>query len=182
MDGAVPVLMNKFTAKRRVFVLRYIFPNLTRLYTKCLLQDCPRRWRGCSCKRGGACGTWSCECYKWSRECDVDLCVSCHAAEILDPVNLAKERNGEIYEGGCANVSIQRGETKRTLMGRSAIAGWGLFAGEKVKAGQFLGVIFLYHIFTELTSRNIREKLLGMRRANDEGYCMIKRVFHFCLP
>jgi len=25
-------------------------------------------------------------------------------------------------------------------MGRSAIAGWGLFAGEKVKAGQFLGV------------------------------------------
>ena len=25
-------------------------------------------------------------------------------------------------------------------MGRSAIAGWGLFAGEKIKAGQFLGV------------------------------------------
>jgi len=25
------------------------------------------------------------------------------------------------------------------MMGRSAIAGWGLFSGEKVKAGQFLG-------------------------------------------
>jgi hypothetical protein len=71
----------------------------------------------------------------------VDLCGGCHAAEILDPVNLAKERNGEIFENGCTNVSIQRGETKRTLMGRSAIAGWGLFAGEKVKAGQFLGVL-----------------------------------------
>lgn len=55
-------------------------------------------------------------------------------------MNLAKVRNGEDFEGGCANVPIQRGETKRTLMGRSAIAGWGLFAGEKVKAGQFLGV------------------------------------------
>jgi hypothetical protein len=71
----------------------------------------------------------------------VDLCGSCHAAEVLDPVNLARERNGEVaFEGGCTNVWIQRGMTKRTLMGRSAIAGWGLFAGEKVKAGQFLGV------------------------------------------
>lgn len=71
----------------------------------------------------------------------MDLCGSCHAAEVLDPVNLAKERNGEVFEGGCANVPIQRGVTKRTLMGRSAIAGWGLFAGEKIKAGQFLGVL-----------------------------------------
>ena len=30
-------------------------------------------------------------------------------------------------------------------MGRSAIAGWGLFAGEKVKAGQFLGVFRVNH-------------------------------------
>jgi hypothetical protein len=93
---------------------------------------------------------------------------------------LAKERNGEIYEGGCANVSIQRGETKRTLMGRSTIAGWGLFAGEKVKAGQFLGVSSTTY-FTEITNRNIREKSLGMRRAKDEVCCMIKRVFHSCL-
>ena len=56
-------------------------------------------------------------------------------------MNLAKERNGEIFEGGCANVAIQRGETKRTIMGRSSIAGWGLFAGEKVRPNQFLGVL-----------------------------------------
>jgi SET domain-containing protein len=44
-----------------------------------------------------------------------------------------------VYEGGCANVCIQREMPKRTLIGKSGIAGWGLFMGEKIKAGQFLG-------------------------------------------
>ena len=139
----VPVSEAKFTVKKPVLVPLYP-PRLRPRVCYTDVQDCPRRWRGCSCKRGSTCETWSCECNKWSRECDVDLCGSCHAAEILDPVNLAKERNGELFEGGCINVSIQRRKTKRTLMGRSAIAGWGLFAGEKVKAGQFLGVRFLF--------------------------------------
>ena len=91
-------------------------------------------------------------------------------------MNLAKERNGEMYEGGCANVSIQRGETKRTLMGRSAIAGWGLFAGEKVKAGQFLGVFPRSYV---IDSRNIRERSSGMKRVSEGDYCMIRRECHF---
>jgi len=69
---------------------------------------------------------------------------------VLDPVNLAKEKIGEVFEGGCNNVPIQRGQTKRTMMGRSAIAGWGLFAGEKVKAGQFLGVFPVHNELTYL--------------------------------
>lgn len=41
-------------------------------------------------------------------------------------------------------------------MGRSAIAGWGLFAGEKVKAGQFLGVSPLLLYVNDV--RNIKER------------------------
>jgi hypothetical protein len=108
----------------------------------------------------------------------VDLCISCHAAEVLDPVNLARERNGILFENGCANVALQRGETRRTLMGRSSIAGWGLFAGEKVRAGQILGVS---HLNEESNGRNIKEKSLEMRRVKEEDYCTIRRVFHSCL-
>jgi hypothetical protein len=93
-------------------------------------------------------------------------------------VNLAKDRNGEVFEGGCANVCIQRGVTKRTIMGRSAIAGWGLFAGEKVKAGSFLGVLpFLCMV----NRRNIKVRLSGMKKVKEEDFYMIKKEFLFYL-
>ena len=66
-------------------------------------------------------------------------------------------------------------------MGRSSIAGWGLFAGEKVRANQFLGVssfskseMFLLTVFP----RNIKEKSLGMKKVNEEDYYMIKKEYH----
>lgn len=40
---------------------------------------------------------------------------------------------------GCQNVWLQRDAPKRTLLGRSAVAGFGLFMGEDVKSGTFLG-------------------------------------------
>lgn len=95
---------------------------------------CPRRWRGCSCKREGrACMKDSCLCVRANRECDVDLCHSCGAAEALDPVSRHSGRDG------CQNVWLQRDMPKRTLLGRSAVAGFGLFMGEDVKNGVFLG-------------------------------------------
>ncbi|RPB11327.1 SET domain-containing protein [Morchella conica CCBAS932] len=99
--------------------------------------DCPRRWRGCACKREGrACVKDSCICVKANRECDVDLCHSCGSAEALDPVNRYEER---FLREGCQNVWLQRDMPKRTLLGRSAVAGFGLFVGEDVKKDAFLG-------------------------------------------
>jgi hypothetical protein len=83
-----------------------------------------------------------------------------------------------MYEGGCTNVCIQRGETKRTIMGRSAIAGWGLFAGEKVKAGAFLGVISLVLLSD---CRNTRVKSSAMKKAKDEDCCTTRKGCHSCL-
>ncbi|KAI9773030.1 MAG: hypothetical protein M1839_002231 [Geoglossum umbratile] len=100
--------------------------------------ECPRRWRGCSCSKGGAkvCSSDKCECLKMSRECDPDLCGTCGAIEILDPVN---RHNDELCLRKCANVSLQRDRPKRTLVGASKLAGYGLFMGEPTKAGEFLG-------------------------------------------
>lgn len=100
--------------------------------------SCPRRWRGCACKRaGGSCTKETCICVKANRECDVDLCHSCGAYEALDPMN--RHTAGAPRTDGCQNVWLQRDAPKRTLLGRSAVAGFGLFMGEDVKSGTFLG-------------------------------------------
>ncbi|KAH0537931.1 hypothetical protein FGG08_005413 [Glutinoglossum americanum] len=64
------------------------------------------------------------------------LCGTCGAIEILDPVN---RYDDEICLRKCTNVALQRDRPKRTLIGASRLAGYGLFMGEPAKAGEFLG-------------------------------------------
>ncbi|KAK7208054.1 hypothetical protein BZA70DRAFT_272803 [Myxozyma melibiosi] len=96
--------------------------------------SCPRRYRGCRCTTS-RCRTAACECFKWNRECDPDLCRSCGADEILDP------KNRDIVENKryCKNVNLQRGLGKRVIAGPSNVSGWGLFIGEDMKQDEYLG-------------------------------------------
>ncbi|RPA92540.1 SET domain-containing protein [Choiromyces venosus 120613-1] len=122
--------------------------------------SCPRRWRGCTCKREGKACTLEnkCICAKANRECDVDLCHTCGAAEVLDP----KNRYNEAFSTNCCqNVALQRDMPKRTLLGRSAVAGFGLFVGENVKGNAFLGEYKGEVITTEEADR--RGKLYDRR-------------------
>jgi len=77
-----------------------------------------------------------CECYILGRECDPDLCRSCGAAEVLDPLN---RDNNAILQGRCGNVGLQRNVPRRTLLGKSEISGFGLYAGEAIKKHQLIG-------------------------------------------
>ncbi|KAI9888037.1 MAG: hypothetical protein M1823_000158 [Watsoniomyces obsoletus] len=45
----------------------------------------------------------------------------------------------EQMDRDCGNTDIQRGRPKRTLLGSSEVEGFGLFMGEPVKEGEFLG-------------------------------------------
>lgn len=82
-----------------------------------------------------------CDCYRLNRECDPDLCLTCGAHEVLDPIN----RYRHDIEGKCTNVSIQRGRPRRTLLGHSkllrdgGVDGWGLYMGEATKKGDYIG-------------------------------------------
>ncbi|KAF2876911.1 hypothetical protein BDV95DRAFT_133448 [Massariosphaeria phaeospora] len=106
---------------------------------------CKRRFPGCSSScvkidaRGRVCGgtqdKTSCICRKLARECDADLCGSCGALDVLDPVNRYDE---EIGKGRCCNVPIQRDVPRRTLLGHSEVHGFGLYMGEDVKKDEFL--------------------------------------------
>ncbi|KKY28844.1 putative esc e complex protein [Phaeomoniella chlamydospora] len=100
---------------------------------------CARRFRGCKCKsmnKGVCFGDDRCECYALNRECDPWLCGNCGVVEVLDPAN---RHNDSICRGRCKNAALQRDVPKRTLKNHSEVQGWGLFAGEDIKANDFIG-------------------------------------------
>lgn len=101
--------------------------------------DCDRRFRGCSCNKGTKKRCWEddrCDCYRLNRECDPDLCGTCGVSLILDREN---QDNEELLDSCCRNAGIQLGQPKRTLLGKSTVHGFGLFAGEDLKQGDFIG-------------------------------------------
>jgi hypothetical protein len=100
---------------------------------------CNRRYPGCTCAATPGkriCGTGACLCVKFNRECDADLCGSCGATEVLDPVN---RYDDEVLESNCCNVAIQRGVPRKTLLGHSEVHGFGLYMGEDIKSGEYIG-------------------------------------------
>lgn len=95
-------------------------------------KKCYVRWKGCRCCPGtNACRTRRCPCFKADRECSPDLCGSCGAG--VEP----EKRVGK----GCTNTILLYGKSsKRLLLGiNKQIQGWGLFAGEPIKKGEFIG-------------------------------------------
>ncbi|KAF2738453.1 hypothetical protein EJ04DRAFT_459454 [Polyplosphaeria fusca] len=105
------------------------------------LSTCKLRYPGCTCRKAMGtesppCSTTRCECKLLNRECDADLCGGCGSDEILDPVNRYNDR---VREGACRNVQIQRAVPARTLLGKSTVHGFGLYAGQNLKAGDLIG-------------------------------------------
>lgn len=82
---------------------------------------CRARFPGCRCKASGpkkvGCRASSCECVASGRECDSDLC-GCVC---------------------CVNQPLANNRHKRIALGRSSTHGWGAFALEPAKAGDFVG-------------------------------------------
>ncbi|KAF2771018.1 SET domain-containing protein, partial [Teratosphaeria nubilosa] len=102
-------------------------------------SECARKFPGCNCKRGGKKVCFEderCLCSQLGRECDPDLCGSCGVVDVVDPMN---RYNEEVCKGKCKNAGIQRGVPKRTMIGTSAIHGFGLYIGEDVGPNEFIG-------------------------------------------
>lgn len=73
-----------------------------------------------------------------NRECG-SHCHDCGAVERIRPIN---KYNDQLFSTGCQNVALQRGVSKAVVMGESSldldIIGFGLFAAENIKKGEFL--------------------------------------------
>ncbi|KAF4042516.1 SET domain-containing protein [Phytophthora infestans] len=100
--------------------------------------DCSNRFPGCHCEVG-QCRTSECPCYFAARECDPDVCTSCGACEL--PVIVADEESkGKTVAQlkTCGNVNIMRGQMRKIGVSASETHGWGAYAMESVKQGEFL--------------------------------------------
>ncbi|PNS21809.1 hypothetical protein CAC42_407 [Sphaceloma murrayae] len=71
-----------------------------------------------------------------SRDSLHDEIVGCGADTALDPENRHDESR---RKDCCANINMQLGVAKRTLLGRSRIHGFGVYAGEKIRRHEFVG-------------------------------------------
>ncbi|KIM33503.1 hypothetical protein M408DRAFT_326202 [Serendipita vermifera MAFF 305830] len=83
-------------------------------------QRCHRRPTGCSCS--DSCNTDTCNCWRQNRECEPDRCTKCWASD---------------GNKDCRNAPVQRREWRKTEI-RRAQFGWGLFALETIRPGEFI--------------------------------------------
>jgi hypothetical protein len=123
------------------------FVNKRPCEKSCACPDtCARKFQGCSCasfkhRKPGDYVCWRdnrCACYKLGRECDPDLCGTCGVCEVLDPVHRHDHKVIDSLKM-CLNASIQKGVPKHTLLGDSGIHGMGLYAGQQIRAQEFVG-------------------------------------------
>ncbi|KIW72192.1 hypothetical protein PV04_00406 [Phialophora macrospora] len=102
-------------------------------------QSCKRRFRGCSCKAGGAKVCFKdnrCDCWRYNRECDPHLCGECGVIDVLDSVNKYRD---EVRTGRCRNNRIQLGLPAATTKAPSQIQGYGLYSRAEISMGDFIG-------------------------------------------
>uniref|UniRef100_K3X153 SET domain-containing protein n=1 Tax=Globisporangium ultimum (strain ATCC 200006 / CBS 805.95 / DAOM BR144) TaxID=431595 RepID=K3X153_GLOUD len=92
----------------------------------------------CKCDPG-ECRSASCPCFFAGRECIPDLCFSCGACEVplqtKDPDCTTKWRE---LTKTCGNINILRGCMRRVGVAASDTHGWGAFALEDMKKGDFI--------------------------------------------
>ncbi|RYG59758.1 SET domain-containing protein, partial [archaeon] len=104
---------------------------------------CKNRFPGCNCRIGG-CMTNKCPCFIARRECDPDVCHYCGAyipAALRGTVQLCCDTLPAIsktFRMLCRNVNYAHLHTKKTLVKRSNVHGWGLFLAENVEEGEFV--------------------------------------------
>ena len=92
-------------------------------YCICNKNVCEFYMKGCTCKSN--CTKASCPCMARGAECDEDKCKGCFVAD----VNHQKCVNHHYFN--LDNI-------KKMGVGKSGIAGWGIFAMENIKSGEFI--------------------------------------------
>ncbi|DAZ93256.1 TPA: LOW QUALITY PROTEIN: hypothetical protein N0F65_012349 [Lagenidium giganteum] len=92
-------------------------------------NKCGNRYVGCDCKRG-ACGTEECPCYAAHQECIVGVCTSCGATDLAV--------RGAETDDICCNISLQQELPKKIGVSFSTTHGWGAFARQHIKGGEFV--------------------------------------------
>uniref|UniRef100_A0A1I7U7N4 [histone H3]-lysine(27) N-trimethyltransferase n=1 Tax=Caenorhabditis tropicalis TaxID=1561998 RepID=A0A1I7U7N4_9PELO len=87
--------------------------------------NCPQRFPGCNCSPG-QCQSKACQCYRASWECSPLTCRNCKCDSM------------DTNEIKCKNFSMNRMNHKKMMVGKSKIAGNGLFILESAEKDEFI--------------------------------------------
>jgi hypothetical protein len=98
----------------------------------CNCRNCSNIRQGCMCEDCKV----DCPCREAGYECDPGLCKRCGVNAILDPANRYDLNTRDKL---CNNCMLQLDRPKRTFVGESSVHGWGLYAGEDIPSGGFIG-------------------------------------------
>lgn len=109
-------------------------------FCRCTSDCCAYKFTGCAChSQGKTCVSKQkdrpCICIQLNRECDPVLCGSCGA---LDRANPTYADHEALHASGCQNCAMQRGKSKAVVLGKSKIAGYGLFTTEDIAQDDFV--------------------------------------------
>ncbi|CAJ2500088.1 Uu.00g029410.m01.CDS01 [Anthostomella pinea] len=109
-------------------------------FCRCTSETCANKFTGCACHSlGKTCLSKQkdrpCICLQLNRECDPALCGSCGALDRAMPGNA---ENDVLHATGCQNCPLQRGKSKSVVLGKSKIAGYGLFTTEDIAQDEFV--------------------------------------------
>lgn len=114
---------------------------------KGLAAKCKLRSWGCKC-RTGHCNTASCECFSDLRACNPDFCNNCDCSILPSQISVRRRR--------CRSAETITSRHKRTLVGRSPVHGYGLFAGEFFAIGDLVGPYCGRVMDPELADKSLR--------------------------
>jgi SET domain-containing protein len=68
-----------------------------------------------------------------NRECGPQ-CEHCGAEARINPAN--KNNDDKFFATGCQNVFLQRGVSRRLVIGESQLVGFGAYAAEPIRKGE----------------------------------------------
>ncbi|KAK7755175.1 hypothetical protein SLS62_002990 [Diatrype stigma] len=106
----------------------------------CTAECCAYKFTGCAChSQGKTCVSKQkdrpCICIQLNRECDPVLCGSCGAFERANPLYADSDA---LHATGCQNCAMQRGKSKSVVLGKSKVAGYGLYTTEDIAQDDFV--------------------------------------------
>ncbi|KAJ7551817.1 hypothetical protein O6H91_06G030200 [Diphasiastrum complanatum] len=124
-------------------------------YCACSAHKCWNRFKGCHCSRS-QCNTKHCPCLAASRECDPDVCTNCWlgcgdneppslSSPSPSPAPFSPFLSSSSCGGSrkrrpiCKNMKLLLHQHAKLLMGRSDVAGWGVFCHVDLKRNDLIG-------------------------------------------